>query len=206
VATKHTVEPGDWIGAIADQYGFDHWSQIWDHEVNEAIRALRRTPDLLMVGDEVNIPGPEDRPGIEVASGQRVVFVARAREDVLRLRVDGLTAFLLAIGPVEFELEVGSNKVTGEIEKEGQILEVPLDPKAKEAVLTLGGEKKLHYAIGGLGPADETHGARSRLRNLLYDGDDDEVTFKTYQRLRGLEPTGELDEPTRLEILAQYGD
>ncbi len=207
MATKHTVAPGDWIGAIAHAHGFKRWSDVWDHDVNAELRALRKTPNMLMVGDEVNIPGPEDQPGIDVASGQRVVFVARAQDDVLRLRLDGLAPFVKGLGPLDFKLEVGDQTVIGTIEKEQQIIEAPLPPSATEATLTLGGEMVLKYAIGGLGPAEEVGGARARLKNLSYQqDDDDEIAFRTYQRWRGLEPTGQLDGPTLSEIITQYGD
>ncbi len=57
MARKHTVEAGDWLGAIANAHGFAHWAKIWDHVRNEGPRALRSSPDMLMVGDEVQIPG-----------------------------------------------------------------------------------------------------------------------------------------------------
>jgi hypothetical protein len=205
VAGKHTVAAGDWIGAIADAHGFAHWAKIWDHSCNEALRALRKSPDMLMVGDDVEIPGADDEPSVDVPSGRRVVFVTRSRTMSVGLRATGVAAFVAVIGPIEFELEIGAERITGMIEKEGQIIEAPLPSTAKKCVLTLGGSMKLEYAIGGLGPVDEQRGAHARLVNLGFDAEP-EPAFRTYQRLHGLAPSGAADEPTRLRILQQYGD
>jgi hypothetical protein len=204
MAEKHTVAPGDWIGAIAQTHGFAQWSKIWDHARNAGLRALRSSADMLMIGDEVHIPGPDDEPSVEVPTGRRVVFVARRATDLLRLRVTGVAAFVAAIGPIEFELEIGAERITGTIESDGQIIEAPLPPTAKTCVLTLGGSRRIEYAIGGIGPVAERNGAHARLVNLGFDAEPDRALM-TYQRLHGLEPTGVADEPTRLLILQHYG-
>lgn len=204
MAEKHTVAAGDWIGAIAQAHGFAHWSKIWDHVRNAGLRALRSGPDMLMIGDEVHIPGPDDEPSMEVPTGRRVVFVARRSTDILRLRVTGVAAFVAAIGPVDFELEVGPERIVGKVEVEGQIIEAPLHPTAKTCVLTLGGTRRLEYAIGGIGPVEERNGTHARLVNLGFGGEPDRAVT-TYQRIHGLEPSGVADEPTRLRLLAQYG-
>jgi hypothetical protein len=205
VASKHTVVPGDWIGAIANLHGFAHWAKIWDHGRNEALRALRSSPDMLMVGDEVHIPGPEDEPGVDVPTGRRVVFVARRPTDVLRLRVTGVAAFVASIGPIDFELEIGADRITGTIEHEGQVIEAPLHAAAQTCALTLAGSRRLEYAIGGIGPVDEQRGAHARVVNLGFDAEAP-AAFTTYQRLHGLEPSGVADEATRQRIREQYGD
>ena len=205
MARKHTVEAGDWIGGIANAHGFAQWAKIWDHARNEGLRALRTSPDMLMVGDEVQIPGAEDEPGVDVPTGRRAVFVARRPTDVLRLRVTGVAAFVAAIGPIDFELEIGADRITGTIEQEVQVIEAPLHAAAQTCVLTLAGTRPLEYAIGGIGPVDEQRGAYARVVNLGFDAEPT-AAFTTYQRLHGLVPSGIADEPTRLRILQQYGD
>lgn len=205
MASKHTVAAGDWIGAIADAHGFAHWAKIWDHVCNEGLRALRKSPDMLMVGDEVEVPGPDDAPGVDVPTGRRAVFVARRPTDLLRLRVTGVAAFVAAIGPIEYELEIGGDRITGTIDQEGQVIEAQLLGAAKTCVLTLAGTMRFEYAIGGIGPVDEQQGAHARVVNLGFDAEP-AASFTTYQRLHGLAPSGVADEPTRLRILQQYGD
>lgn len=52
--TTHTIERGDWIGAIAATHNLSHWSVIWDHPANAELCDLRGSPDLLMVGDALH--------------------------------------------------------------------------------------------------------------------------------------------------------
>jgi hypothetical protein len=220
MAKTHTVELGDWIGAIAEAYGFDHWSKLWDHKVNEPIRALRKSPDLLLVGDDIQIPETSDERGIEVPTGHRAVFVVRGG-DVLRLEVIGIGSFIAAFGPVDFALEIGEQKVEGKIEQEGQELTVVLAPTAKQAKLTLMGSDVYEFFIGGIGPVDEERGAHARLVNLGYGGafepggaagpDGGEAVVDPlvealllFQARNGLPPTGELDAKTKGALHAQY--
>lgn len=168
--TTHEIEAGDWLGALADAYGFAHWSSIWDSAVNASLRELRPSPDLLMVGDELHIPEGDVARGVEVMTGCRAVFVLRGA-DMLRLRICGLASFIDAFGAVAFKLEAGGRILEGELEREGQELCVPLEASAKSAKLTLWGEVVHEFAIGGLGPASEGKGAHTRLVNLGFRDD-----------------------------------
>lgn len=221
--TTHVVCPGDWLGAIAREHGFPHWSALWDHPANDGLRELRGSPDLLLVGDEVHIPADEGR-GVAVRSGSRVVFVARRPTDVLRLRVGGLGPFMAAFGAVPFVLEVGPELLEGSIEEEGQELVIPLDPDAKRARLTIMQADVYELDVGGLGPVAEDEGAHARLVNLGFRGsfepggpaepevdmvdaaeDPRAVAVRVFQGRHGLPRTGQLDESTRAKIEAEYG-
>ena len=221
MAATHIVKAGDWIGAIAEAYGFDHWSRIWDHACNAGLRELRGSPDLLLVGDEVQIPDTGETRGIRVRTGQRVVFDVRPR-DVLRLKVVGLRSFIAAFGPVSFELEVGGEVIAGTLEDDGQEISVPLRPSASVARLTLLGAATYELSIGGLGPVDARKGAHARLLNLGYRGDfepggsreDDgpqlgvgdpiAEAILAFQRRNNLPDTGELDDDTTNAIRVRY--
>jgi hypothetical protein len=220
--TTHIVEPGDWLGAIAARYGFDHWSRIWDHPVNDDLRELRGSPDLVMVGDEVQIPEPDGPRGVEVAAGNRAIFTVRGAIDSLRLRVGGLGPFIATFGPVEFVLEVGSQVLEGVIDEDDQELCIPLEPAARKAKLTLMAADVYELDIGGLGPVNEDEGAHARLVNLGFRGDlepggdagsddDDGKVIEpraqavvAFQGRHGLERTGELDDATRAMLKALY--
>lgn len=220
--TTHVVERGDWLGAIAARYGFDHWSRIWDHPANDHLRRLRGSPDLVMVGDEIQIPEPEGWRGVEVPTGNRAVFIVRGATDHLRLRVGGLGPFIAAFGPVSFVLEVGSQVLEGTIEEDDQELCIPLEPGARKAKLTLLGADVYELDIGGLGPVGEDEGAYARLANLGFRGDlegggdtggDDErgeaieplaQAVLAFQGRHGLERTGTLDDATRAMLEVQY--
>lgn len=219
--STHVIEPGDWLGAIAEQYGFDHWSRIWDHPSNDGIRELRGSPDLVLVGDEVQIPESDGRAGIEVASGSRAVFTVRG-VDTLRLRVAGLGPFIAAFGPMTYTLEAGSQISEGTLDQDDQELTIPLEPAAHKAKLTLMGTDVYEFHVGGLGPVEEEEGAHARLANLGFRGDlraggtagDEDVELvaeprvqavRAFQGKHGLEQTGTLDQPTREKVRTEYG-
>jgi hypothetical protein len=220
MAKSHTVQAGDWIGAIAKVHGFSHWTQLWEHALNDALRLERPSPDLLMVGDEVRVPEPADARGVEVPTGNRVVFVVRERGDVLRLRIAGLGAYIAAFGPVDYHVEVGTEASSGSLTQEGQVIEIPLDPGSKKVVLTLLGEQRYEYPLGGLGPVEESQGAHFRLLNLGYASlqpqveaaasppeaeDPLTVALMAFQRLTGIQVTGFLNSETKAALLEHYG-
>jgi hypothetical protein len=214
MASEHIVGPGDWIGAIAQAHGFRHWAELWEHPVNEKLRGVRGSPDLLMIGDVVNIPAPEERRrGTRVRTGRRVLFQVRG-PDVLRLRLAGHGTYIAAFGPIDYVLQVGNAAAEGKLTRDPQTIEGPLPPTATTAVLTIAGGRRMEFAIGGLGPVDEADGAYARLVNLGFapaptlgaPGPDSRTSaLAGFQRNHGLEVTGELDAPTRAAIVRAYG-
>ncbi len=213
MAKTHVVGPGEWLGVIASRYGFGHWAQLWEYEANAALRGKRSSPDLVMVGDEVVIPERERRRGATVATNRRVVFQVRPR-DRLRLRVAGIGPMLAALGPIDYSLEAGSQRVEGRLEADGQLLEVLLDRSVDTAVLTLMGTVRHEFHVGGLGPAGEERGALARLTNLGYDppalSSPEERSpagpVAAFQLRVGLPVTGELDVETVAALRTAYGD
>ncbi|MEM7160517.1 MAG: peptidoglycan-binding protein [Myxococcota bacterium] len=221
----HRVQPGDWLGSIAARYGFEHGSALWEHPVNAQLRELRSSPDLLMVGDEVTLPGDDDPAGIEVASGQRVRFKIRP-DDVLRLRLGGVVPFIAVFGPVPYSLTIGDRTFEGELGPDSEgALEVPLRPGDDKATLTLMHSTTYELSIGGLGPVEESKGAHARLINLGFGdpgtGDADEagdatpsgdqagdplsLALRAFQRREGLEVDGVLQPPTAEALKERYG-
>jgi hypothetical protein len=55
-ASRHKIQPGDRLPAIAAKYGFRNWESIWNFASNEKLRAIRGNPNLLREGDDVSIP------------------------------------------------------------------------------------------------------------------------------------------------------
>ena len=50
-----TVNRGDSIPSLAHDNGH-FWETLWNHGDNAALKALRKTPNILMPGDEVFVP------------------------------------------------------------------------------------------------------------------------------------------------------
>lgn len=212
MSKTHRLEPGDWIGSIAHNYGLRP-AELWEHPLNAPIRELRGTPNLLMVGDEIQIPEPDSGGGVEVPTQHRVVFRRRAGHR-LRVRVAGVGMFVEAFGPLPYHLELDDDVVHGEFTPEsGEVIDVPLPPSARKARLTVKGWTR-EIAIGGLGPVHEVDGAHGRLINLGFAEDaegsgrtaDAQTAVLRFQRHEEIEAHGELDPETCRRLASAYGD
>jgi hypothetical protein len=219
--TGHIIQAGDWLGELAQRYGLGHWSHIWNDAANAELKQLRKTPDLLMVGDLVQIPD-EAPPEIQVAAGRRAVFLMRASDAVLRIRVAGLARFIEFFGPIEYELTLGDTAIRGNLTEDGQVLEVELHDDVRTGTLVLMGAQRFDLTVGGLGPATEPRGALARLENLGFvaelrdpqsSGDEPSVgavdpltaALVAFQERMGLMPSGRLDDDTTRALVDSYG-
>ncbi|MGL4423750.1 MAG: LysM peptidoglycan-binding domain-containing protein [Gemmataceae bacterium] len=57
----HIVQQGDWLSKIAHWYNVPDWQTIWNHGNNAGLRARRKNPNIIYPGDEIFIPGPENK-------------------------------------------------------------------------------------------------------------------------------------------------
>jgi len=217
---SHVIAAGDWLGGLAERYGLGHWSHVWNHPANSELRQRRASPDLLMVGDIVQIP---DAPPteVEVPAGRRAVFVVSGTHAVLRVRVSGLARFVEFFGPVPFELTAGDAAMRGEITTDDFLIELPLHVTVQAASLVLMGTRRFELEIGGLGPADEQRGAMARLESLGFTVDVDDyppnarkgqqaidpssAALLAFQTRTGLDPSGRLDDETLRALVRMYG-
>lgn len=210
---QHTIAPGDWIGALAKRFGFEDPRELWEHSANASLRQSRTSPELLLVGDVINIPEPPSERGIRVLPGRRYVFVVQ-KPDLLRIRMTGVAALVHLHGPLAYTFKAGESLTEGVVEQEGQVLELPLVPSATTATLELEGLEPRTFDIGGLGPASSEQGAQTRLLNLGYGSassapggrsPEDSGLFRCLQSIHGLKPTGILDDATVALIEGLYG-
>jgi hypothetical protein len=82
---QHTVQEGDCISSIADQYGL-FWQTIWNHSSNAALKQQRGDPNILKPGDTVFVP--DRREKFEAcATDQRHRFILKGVPAKLRLRL-----------------------------------------------------------------------------------------------------------------------
>jgi hypothetical protein len=56
VTFPYTVQPGDYLVAIAKKFGFPTWQEIYRHPENAPFRAKRPNPDKIYPGDVIRIP------------------------------------------------------------------------------------------------------------------------------------------------------
>lgn len=206
----YVIRQGDHLARLAAERGFDP-VKVWNDSANEGLRAVRASPQVLAPGDVLYIPEPKPRTPMAVTVGAsnrfkmtvpratiRVSFARHGRRHAnAAFRVDGFRG-----APIE-----GTTTAEGLAE-----FDLPLDVRA--ATLTLV-EARLVYRlrVGGLDPASEASGARSRLRHLGYlpthghapssaEDSANELTraLRAFQIDHGLEPTGQLDSATQAAL------
>lgn len=168
----HIVTGDEWIGSIAEKYGFPSWTTIWKHSGNAALRK-NRDPNMLMAGDKVFIPPLEstkasDKGGLASGSSGEKLTLTAAKGNWLRIRVVEFKTYLDLFGKIPYELSVGSGTAGGEIEKDKQEIEIPLPLGVKTGTLKLG-DNVYDLVIGGLAPLNTTAGMQARINNLGWD-------------------------------------
>lgn len=208
MTTDHTVQAGDTLESIAEQYGFFSVT-LWEHADNATLREKRPDPNVLAEGDVVKIPKKVAKQ-IGAACEAKHRFKRNGVPAKLRMQ------FLDGYAPrakVPFRLEIDGKSKEGKTDDEG-FIDVSVPPSAQRAVLFLGPtghEERYELQIGHLDPIDTPRGVKSRLNALgFYSGDpdstsmDDEQTIEAisaFQRFIALEPTGELDDDTRKALM-----
>ena len=200
---EHTVEQGECISSIAERHGF-FWRTIWNHARNAELRERRGDPNVLYPGDIVFIPEKSEKQHAGITE-KRHRFRKKGVPAKLRLIVEEQD---IPLANTSYILEVDGKLYEGETDAQG-LLEASIDPCAKRARLKIGG---LDYELdlGAMDPLDEDIGVQARLQNLgFYDGDlDGEIGPETkqaiagFQRAVGLEPTAELDGPTKQKLFS----
>jgi hypothetical protein len=168
--TNHTVKQGEFLSAIAEQYGFTDHAKIWDDPANAELKAKRKNPNVLFPGDVLSIPDKETK---EVAGGteQRHRFQARVSRLKLRLVLEDMCEHPIANAKCRLRVEAEEYELTtngnGKIER--------VIPAAAESAQLLIQDPRtplrdllIPVKIGHLDPVDEVSGQCARLNNLGY--------------------------------------
>lgn len=200
MAQTHTVQKGEDLLTIAREHGLD-WRTVWEHADNRSLREERDDPFALAPGDVVALP--EKTVKYEPAdTGTVHRFRRRGAATELRLKLfrGGRPRIREA-----YTLEVDGASRTGTTGADGRLVE-PIPVDAQNARLTIGPDEAVYeLQLGQLPPLSEPQGVQARLNRLGFDcgredGTIDEATtaaVRSFQMWCGLDPTGEIDAPTR---------
>lgn len=172
VTAVHIVQSGEHIGVIANGFGFENFSELWDHPNNAALKERRKSPFLLAPGDELFIP---DRTLLvfsrsTAASHDFKINIDRIQ---LQLRLLGQDSKPLKDAPVKLQVEppeTGAASSQGEqklvTDGAGKLI-AEISKTCIVGGLVVGG-LQYELKIGGLDPIDTETGLAQRLTNLGY--------------------------------------
>jgi hypothetical protein len=202
---SHRVRQGECLSSIAGKYGQSP-EIIWHHVDNKALKALRKTPDVLLAGDILKIPSIEQKK-INCATDGKHSFV-RLGGPYLHIN---LSVNNESIAGEPYELWVDGRSQAGNIGNDGKIdARIPIGATTGY-IVALG--RRFDFGLGDLDPIDTTTGAQARLNQLGFAagavdndlGDKTKASISAFQTANGLDATGELDEATRDKLKNEYG-
>jgi N-acetylmuramoyl-L-alanine amidase len=208
MATDYTIEQGDHLSKIADQFGFFTIWPIWNHPKNEELRQVRGTPNVLLPGDVVHVP---DRVTNVVTRSTGSSHVFRVRTMDLLVRVVLLDSRFQPMPDVTCELNVAGPAPATSTDAQGTVSKsIPKTAKSGKLVV---GERILPVQVGHLDPGAEISGAQARLNALGYDaGDSNDASnpqfrsaIEEFQCDLGMEVSGELDATTVTRLVELHG-
>lgn len=210
----HRVEQGDCLHSLAARYGFASYRDLWDHAGNRALRDQRGRPDLLLPGDQVEIPDPTEKQE-SAQTGARVRFTVRGQTVRLRLTFRDGAGRAHANKRYRLSLE-GMDDRDGRTDGNGRLDEsVPATAQHGRVELWVADDREHGYVfpvrVGHLDPVDTPSGAQARLRQLGFDcavtgrlDDGTSDALYAFQAHHGLSQTGELDDATRQKLLEKH--
>lgn len=207
--TEHVIQQGECVSSIAFHHGFFP-KTLWEHPSNAKLRELRKEMHVLLPGDVLTIPDltervktadPEKRHKFRrkgVPEKLQLQFFDEAKEPVANcpctVEIDGVSQSLRTDGDGKLELSISPG---------ARAVKVRFDTEKDEWK-----ELEYEFQLGGIDPLTEESGVRQRLVNVgcLDEGASLEDGIRAFQRMEGLEETGEMDEGTRSKLKERSTD
>lgn len=206
----HTVQQGEYLQSISEQYGFRDYRTIYEHSDNADFKNNRPNPQIIYPGDTIVIPDKEQKQESR-PTGQVHTFVVKSQRIKLKVYVRrrgepvANQPYTLTVGDLQYQDQTDGD---GLVEKD-----VPIG--APEALLHFDGPPVLdrRLLLGHLDPITTTSGVRGRLNNLgLWAGEpdapDDDPDYasalRAFQTKHGLDVSGEADDATIAQLQQEY--
>lgn len=205
--STYPVKDGDHVSGVAQSFGFDDYSVVWNDPGNAALQSQRTDPHVLQPDDQLAIPEVKAQPAANKPTGAKHPFQIQQSPLKLRLTLLDLSAKPMASAPASV---AGTSLTT-----DGNgLVEATVDKSAKDATLDSAGSE-VDLSIGGLNPPDDTSdaGYKARLYNLGFlwddtvDDADDEmvIALQDFQAQYSLQVSGQLDDATKAQLSQVYG-
>jgi len=212
----HIVRQGECLTSIADHHGFADPLTLYDHASNSSLRELRPNPNLLLPGDEVQIP-PHEPTTFDVDTDGRGTFRYRREPAAFRLVLEDSEGEPAADLP--WTLEIDGTEHAGTTGSDG-LIEVALPRGASKGTLSVKPDPEdpelIHsypLSFGALDPPDTISGVQARLANMGFDcghidgdeGDKTQAALDAFRRREGIDESGPCGDQTRAALQDLYG-
>ena len=208
---QYTVAEGDCVMSIAQKFGF-FWETLWNLPDNAALKQLRQDPNILFPGDVVVIPDKTPR-NESAPTEQTAKFVKKLAKAQVRLRL--LDTKRQPRANIQYIATVDGVNSSGQSDSDGYITLQAL-PNSKQVNLKLTDSTKTEQyslPLGSLDPIEKLSGVQQRLTNLGYScvseqgtmGNLTKSAILAFQKERGLNASGELDDNTRQSLAQVHG-
>lgn len=205
----YTVQQGDHMSGIAEQFGFRDFKTIWNHPNNAQLKQDRKDPHILFPGDQVFIPEKQQKLS-SAPTDKLSKFQVGLTKLTLNLKLQDVNGDAIANKPVTISVEGavvpppntdGDGKTSSEIAK-----------TAKNGALVLS-DLQFPLKIGHLDPVDKQSGQIARLNNLGYEAGDPqtvdaeafESAVEEFQCDNKLPVNGSCDSATQAKLVAVHG-
>lgn len=214
---EYVVRQGECLNSIANDFGF-FWETLWNLPENRQLKDARKDHNMLLPGDRLHVPDlrRKEEPG---TTETRHIYRRKGVPSLFRIRLlEDESPEKYADQP--YRLVVDGIASEGAVDEEGW-LSLPIDPSAKNIVLSVGegdNAEEFELAVSSVDPIDTPTGVQQRLRNLGYlDAEpEDRWSEEAVEALREFqsahvdtesyrEPSGVLDENTRGKLVEVYG-
>jgi LysM repeat protein len=210
MATSHTIQQGEHISKIAAKYGFRDYRTIWNDGRNAALKQKRVNPNVLLPGDELQIPDKQVKTVPGSTTKRHTFKLAKAP---LKLRLVLRDFDNEPIADTECELEIEGAKYKLKTDAAG-LIEQDVEPTAEKGRLVVPSlDIDVPVNIGHLDPHNEETGWLGRLINLGYG--DDQLGTTSEEDLRSdveefqcdhhMKITGILDDATKAKLKEIHG-
>lgn len=197
----HIVKQGEDIDTIAYQYGMNPDS-IWNDDKNSELKEKRESGNVLMPGDEIEIPDPETKEE-EVITGEKHRFRRVGTHSKLQLQFFDEDEKPRAGVPYILKIISKANEnypiKRGDTDGDGFLIKViPSDTSEGVVILDPGDDEKIiPFKLGHIDPPDESiTGIKAMLTNLGYecgDIEDDTLDFGTREAIRAFQEDNDLE-------------
>jgi hypothetical protein len=216
VAGYYTVKQGEYVSSIAARNGFPDYTIIWNDPNNAALKRLRKSPNILLPGDQLFVPDVRQRQELRATDK---LHRFKVKLEKISLHIVLKDADGKAISDEPYTLAIEGKTFEGTTDGGGAINQ-PIDVGQENGLLTLSRlEQTFSLKMGHLDPIKEEEseavvsGVQARLNNLGFNcgpvtnevSDDIVDALTQFQKAYSLRTTGEMDAPTVSKLQDLHG-